>query len=291
MKKYLITTLKITVAVIFLYVVFRNIDQTQFIQIFKTLDIAYLLAAFLLLLLAQLVSAYRLRYYFSKEGYTMPRQTSLAIYFIGCLFNAILPGGIGGDGYQMILLNRLHHCSNMLALRRIISGRANGLLLLFFYTSLLIGFSSILTYIPFGVGLVAIAMIMIVMAYFMAVYYLLKEPPQYAIGAMPFSCALQGVALLAAWCIIEALPVDYSDHTVLMDYLTLFMISCIVAVIPISIGGIGIREYVFYQGAVFIPSINQEVGIAFGILFFLLQILSTLPGLWYYFRMKYYLER
>ena len=43
------------------------------------------------------------------------------------MFNIILPSGIGGDGYKIFLLSKLHNFSKLKSLRIIIYERANGL--------------------------------------------------------------------------------------------------------------------------------------------------------------------
>ena len=56
---------------------------------------------------------------------------------------------------------------------------------------------------------------------------------------------VQLLQLGSAWMIIMALGGDEQ----LMSYLLVFLISSIVAVLPISIGGMGVRELTFLYGA------------------------------------------
>jgi uncharacterized membrane protein YbhN (UPF0104 family) len=63
-----------------------------------------------------------------------------------------------------------------------------------------------------------------------------------------------------------------------MDYLSLFMASSVVAVLPITIGGIGARELVFILGHQWLP-VDQEKAVAFSFLFFLVTAFSSLSGL------------
>jgi uncharacterized membrane protein YbhN (UPF0104 family) len=63
----------------------------------------------------------------------------------------------------------------------------------------------------------------------------------------------------------------------LVDYLTLFLISSVVSVLPITIGGVGARELVFLFGYKFLE-IDKTASVSFTLLFFLITAFSSLPG-------------
>ena len=62
-----------------------------------------------------------------------------------------------------------------------------------------------------------------------------------------------------------------------VDYLTLFLVSSVVAVLPISIGGVGVRELTFLYGFGLLGS-DANSGVLFSFLFFLITALSSLAG-------------
>ena len=60
-----------------------------------------------------------------------------------------------------------------------------------------------------------------------------------------YSFAIQVGVVLAVWAI--CLGLDLQENSV--AYVTLYLLSCVVALLPISIGGMGVRELVFLQGS------------------------------------------
>jgi uncharacterized membrane protein YbhN (UPF0104 family) len=68
-----------------------------------------------------------------------------------------------------------------------------------------------------------------------------------------------------------------------MEYLLVFLISSIVAVLPITIGGIGSRELVFFYGAQWL-GLNEGTSIGISMTFFLITAFVSLSGLMYHFK-------
>ena len=57
----------------------------------------------------------------------------------------------------------------------------------------------------------------------------------------------------------------------------------IVAVVPLTLGGIGSREVTFFYGAKFL-GLDQNVSVGVSVLFFLITALVSLIGAWYHFK-------
>jgi uncharacterized membrane protein YbhN (UPF0104 family) len=82
--------------------------------------------------------------------------------------------------------------------------------------------------------------------------------------------------VICAVFILKALHIDLFYW----DYLTLFMLSSVAAIIPLTIGGIGSREMVFLFGAQFLQ-IDKTAAVAFALLFFMVSAASSLIGLFF----------
>jgi glycosyltransferase 2 family protein len=68
-----------------------------------------------------------------------------------------------------------------------------------------------------------------------------------------------------------------------LAYLVIFLVSSAVAVLPISIGGVGVRELTFLYGSQLLNvDMNVAVGISF--LFYLITALVSLAGVWFVFK-------
>ena len=68
-----------------------------------------------------------------------------------------------------------------------------------------------------------------------------------------------------------------------MAYLFIFMISSVVSVLPLTIGGIGSREVTFLYGAKWLElDANTAIGISF--VFFLITALVSFLGIVFHFK-------
>jgi uncharacterized membrane protein YbhN (UPF0104 family) len=68
-----------------------------------------------------------------------------------------------------------------------------------------------------------------------------------------------------------------------LPYLVIFLVSSAVAVLPISVGGVGVRELTFLYGSQLLNvDMNVAVGISF--LFYLITALVSLAGVWFVFK-------
>ena len=66
-------------------------------------------------------------------------------------------------------------------------------------------------------------------------------------------------------------------------YLIIFLVSSIVAVVPLTLGGIGSREVTFFYGAQLL-GLDQGISVGVSVLFFLITAIVSLAGVWYHFK-------
>jgi uncharacterized membrane protein YbhN (UPF0104 family) len=85
---------------------------------------------------------------------------------------------------------------------------------------------------------------------------------------------VQAGQVACAFCLMRSVHIHGHE----MDYLSLFMLSSVVAVLPFTIGGMGARELVFVYCAQWL-FIDKEAAVVFSMLFFIVSALSSLPGL------------
>jgi hypothetical protein len=132
----------------------------------------------------------------------------------------------------------------------------------------------------FVLGVVGIVVTTI--CYRMVTYRFLHETAQEAIGALPYSLAVQTCALLAASLLWMALG-GAAQSSELVDYLLLFLIAAVVGMIPITIGGLGLREMTFFHGAalmstLFSRNIVPELGVSISLSYFTVSFFASLIG-------------
>jgi uncharacterized membrane protein YbhN (UPF0104 family) len=71
------------------------------------------------------------------------------------------------------------------------------------------------------------------------------------------------------------------DHT--LAYIFIFLVSSVVAVLPLTLGGIGSRELVFLYGALWF-GLEESSSVSVSMLFFFITALVSLSGIIYHFK-------
>jgi uncharacterized protein (TIRG00374 family) len=94
-----------------------------------------------------------------------------------------------------------------------------------------------------------------------------------------FSMGVQLLQLACVYMLLIALGAD--QH--IPEYLLVFLVSSIIAVLPISIGGMGVRELTFLYGAQLL-GIDQDLAVSISLLFYIITALVSFFGLWFVIR-------
>lgn len=287
-KRPLLLVLKILCSAGALYLLFHQLDMPRLLALFRSAQWEWIVVAFLMLNLAQLASALRMRFYFMAEKRILSVRYSIILYYIGMLFNMVLPGGIGGDGYKAYMLKRDHRFPLRTSIRLMISGRANGLL---FLVLIGLGFgavsSTLPALLPYPLPLLLLAALVTIICYSQLSRILLKEKVETQIQASAYSFAVQALVAVCAACLFQSLNTSYpwAQHGYAPDYMMLFMISSFVSVLPISVGGIGLRELTFFYGTQLL-GLNGEAGVAAALLYFAVNVCASLIGLFCFVAVK-----
>ena len=105
-RKLLLNVLKIAVSIGLLIFIFSTIDLQEFLTVVSGADPVWLLAAVTMMMLGVVIRAFRWQILLDAIGVRVPIGELTAIYFIGFLFNNVLPSGLGGDAIRIVELNR-----------------------------------------------------------------------------------------------------------------------------------------------------------------------------------------
>jgi hypothetical protein len=92
-------------------------------------------------------------------------------------------------------------------------------------------------------------------------------------SANAWSMAGQLAQLICAWFILRSLGVTEN----ILAYQLVFLLSSIVAVLPLTIGGVGARELVFVYAHTY-AGIEETAAVAFSLIFFLISAGVSLTG-------------
>jgi len=263
--------LKLFISLALLYFIIQQIDINRVLKTLSSINIFYFLLGFILYNLSKIISALRLNYYFKEIGIDLPLWHNLRLYYLGMFYNLFLPGGIGGDGYKAYILKKHYEKKLTPILKALLFDRISGLVALIFLAAILFLFSRYaitpLNYLAFAVAVTIYP-----------IFYLISKRKALFMRFFKETNTLgffvQFVQLLSALALLFALDPSLPK----IEFLVLFLISSVVSVLPITIGGVGVRELTFLYGLKFI-NISPDSGIAFSFLFFLVTLLASLIGM------------
>ena len=278
MRKKLITIAKIAISVILIYFIFTKVDFKEVLQIVKKSDFVYLIAAILFFITSKILASVRLNLYFHELGVKLTQKSNLELYLLGMFYNLFLPGGIGGDAYKGYLIKKEFEVGTKKVVSVLVLDRLSGLLLLFIYAcilGILLDNTWLNTYdIPIGI----LSVLSIVVFWFLNKRFFNFVLPVFW-KSFGLSALVQLAQLICVVFILLALKIDTNG----IPYLFIFLISSIVSVLPLTIGGIGSREVTFFYGATLL-ALNENTSISVSMVFFLITALVSLFGIFYHFK-------
>lgn len=275
-KKTLKTVLKLVLTGLAMYLVFRKIDTAQLWQITKSIQLIWLIPAVLMFVLSKVFTALRLNLYFRNIGLQISEKLNFRLYLVGMFYNLFLPGGIGGDGYKVYLLNKQYKTSVKSLVQSALLDRLGGLTAIVFLLLVLI--LPVDLALPFESGIlwewiVWIGLILTFPAFWLAQkFFFSKFLPSFW-AANGYSLLGQLAQLVSAWVILNSLGVSEN----FLAYQLVFLLSSIVAVLPLTIGGVGARELVFVYAHTY-AGIDEAAAVAFSLIFFLISAAVSLVG-------------
>lgn len=278
LKNQLKTALKILLTGGALYLVFQKIDTDNLLQLSKTLSWGWLIPALALFVGSKVATAIRLNAYFANIHISLSFWENWRLYLIGMFYNLFLPGGIGGDGYKVYLLNNQFKTPVKELLKASLLDRLGGLIAIL---SLLFGILLLIDLpLPFGEPWVpdtvfSIGMIGVLPGFWLLQKFLFSNfLPSFWQGIF-WSLVGQLAQMAAVVCLLLALGVQDK----FLAYQAVFLLSSIVAVLPLTIGGVGARELVVVYAHAY-AGIQETEAVAFSLLFFLISAAVSLSGAW-----------
>lgn len=277
-RKKGITLLKILFSFVLLYFVFTKIQFKEVWDILKGSNLGYLFIALLFFILSKVLSAFRLNLYIHQINIFLTQLSNLKLYLLGMFYNLFLPGGIGGDAYKGYVLKRKYEVKTKSVVSILVLDRLNGLLLIFVISCMLALFLDEGRLQPYKLLFgIAIGLSILIFWLFNKRFFSFVYPVFWK--SLGYSALVQLAQLVSVLFILQALDVQGDN----IAYLFIFLISSIVSVLPLTIGGIGSREVVFYYGALWL-GLGENTSVSISMLFFLITAVVSLFGITYHFR-------
>lgn len=274
-NKWIKVALQLAIAALAIYFVLDSLDVDAFIGLLTTANGYWLLLAFLCFNASKILSAIRLNYYFRAIGLNLSERFNLKLYYLGMLYNQFLPGGIGGDGYKVYLLNKTNGAPVKKLISATLLDRISGVIALLFLV-LILGFlgngQKVIGDLAF---LLWLGLILIYPLFYLFVKYIFSSFKNALHTTNLQALGVQVMQLICAFCILKGIGVSSG----FVDYMALFLVTSVAAALPIALpGGIGVREAIFAFGYSYFM-IEQTASVALASLFFLITLVSALFGL------------
>ncbi|MFQ5587047.1 MAG: lysylphosphatidylglycerol synthase transmembrane domain-containing protein [Thermodesulfobacteriota bacterium] len=305
MKKGYVLPIKVLVSGGLLYLLFRGMDMEVFWETVSSVSYGTVLFILLLLLLVQTLSTLRWHTILTKD-YKMPFSRLFSIYFIGMYFNNFLPTLVGGDLVKAYYIYR-ETGRGGISLASIFLDRYSGFTALMAITAVatfagytLIKGSSILWLLLVLLGSFVVMSLVIWIDLFhgWAVRLLnrvrlfginrkidtfyralmgYKSERTILLKVFSLSLVIQGSIIIGYYILARAVGMDIPLH-----YFFFFVpIATVVAMIPLSLAGLGIREGAFvflFAKAGGSPAEAMSISLLF---FFAMLIVSLIGGVEY----------
>ncbi len=271
------TVLKFAVTGGLLYYVFSKVHFSDVKSKMQHANYLYIALGVVFYFASMVASSWRLLSFFKSINLRVNTLFNFRLYMLGIFYNFLLPGGIGGDGYKIWLLNKNYSLPAKKVFWAILFDRLSGLwaiglivvALKIFSPQINVSFSIPLA--VFGVGSVV---------YYFVVRQFFKEyNNKHFFKGHAKAVLVQSFQVLTI--IMVLLGQDFTGK--FAPYLLAFLVSALAAVVPITIGGAGARELIFQKGAPFFH-IDAGLGIYLSISFYLISLFVALFGIYYVIR-------
>jgi len=275
LKSFLKLFIKLAVTGVCLWYVSRKIDWGKSFAIIQQSNWLWLFTAIILFTASKIVSSIRLNVYFKNINLRLSQSLNLKLYWLGMFYNLFLPGGIGGDAYKVILLNRTYQFSAKLLSAGVLLDRISGVVGL--------GILAVIYYYFVFHGANYSLLLLCALPVGIALYYLVvvKIFPSFVRGFWPtfwLGLAVQMLQVLCAYSIMMALQINTHQTA----YVLIFLLSSIIAILPFTIGGLGAREVVFLWGSNTLLHItNDPTPVSISITFYLITLVISLIGVYW----------
>ncbi len=277
-RKHLFTLLKLVISAALIYFIFTKISFSTVVGTLKSSRPLYLFLAVVLFVISKILAAFRLNGYFHQLQLFLTQKSNLKLYLLGMFYNLFLPGGIGGDAYKGYVIQKKFDIKTKKVISVLLLDRLSGLLLLFVYAcflALLLNSAELLRF----KWLIGSAGLLSIVFFWWLNRTFFKDTMAVFWQSAGYSALVQLAQLASVFFILKALSV--SVYTI--GYLFIFLISSIVAVIPLTIGGLGSRELTFFYGAELL-GLDEGSSFSISVAFFMITAFVSLFGLWYHLK-------
>jgi len=270
--------LKVGVTSVLLYYVFSKVPFSEVKNRLLHANYWWMLAGVAFYFCSMVASAWRLLSFFKSIDLRLDPRFNFRLYLLGIFYNLLLPGGIGGDGYKIYLLHKNYQLPAKRVFWAIAFDRLSGLWAI---GLIIVALKIFIPQIAVSFAIVGGVFVAGTAIYYVIVKIFFKDFSKHFIKGHAKAVVVQTFQVLTILCVL--LGQDFNGK--FAPYLLSFLLSALAAVVPVTFGGAGAREYIF---KVLAGVFNMNVGLAvfLSVSFYLISLLVALSGLYYVLRPK-----
>lgn len=289
--------IKIAIGVTILFLFYNSIDISKLSIIIKNFGIKDLLFICFLVVVRNIIASIRFKILLNKQN-NIPIKTIFIHYFIGAFYNNFLPSSLGGDAIRVLLLKK-EGVSKTNSFLLIATERTIG-----FYALILIASLSIflwqlpknwstLIFISFLGFTLFIGILFLVKVKsknsifnkFGTFVSMLRNQPKTIMNCLILSLLFQIIGVYISYFISKTIDANGS----IFHYMTIVPMVWVFTMLPISFGGLGLREISFTYLLSFI-TVSAEEAAMISIGTYFTMIFSGVIGLLFILKKLKYLN-
>lgn len=274
LSKYLKLAFKVLFVIAALWFVFSKIDSKKVFETIGSANPFILVTAILTFAISKVISAFRLKYLFDAIDVGLNHVVNLKLYWLCMFYNTFLPGGIGGDGYKVWWIQKYTNVNTKKVLGAVLLDRGSGV------HAILVLAILITAFMPCILPLQEWYLFTIPLAYivlWLMIIILFNPYKKVFFQISILSLIVQVGQVLTAFFVLQTFGIV--DHYT--GYLFIFLLSSIAIIVPISIGGIGLRELFFLYGAKWF-GLDLEVSVALALTIYFITIIVNFSGVYFF---------
>ncbi len=270
------TVLKVAVTSALLYWVFSKVPFSEVKNRLVNANYYWMFGGVVFYFCSMVASSWRLLSFFKSIDLRLNPRFNFRLYLLGIFYNLLLPGGIGGDGYKIYLLHKNYNFPTKKVFMAILFDRLSGLWAI---GLIVVALRIFIPLIPVSIPLLLVLFLVASAAYYIVVKLFFKDFTKHFFKGHLKAILVQSCQVITIICVL----MGQDFHGKFAPYLLSFLLSALAAVLPISVGGAGIREYIF---KILAGWLNMNVGLAvfLSISFYLISLVVALSGLYYVIR-------
>jgi len=270
LKSYLKLFLKIAFTVAALWLVYTKVDLQALLVFWKKANVWWLVVAFLVFVVSQVISSFRLLNFFKNIRLNLTLGYNVRLYLLGMFYNLFLPGGIGGDGYKILKVKREHNRPAKEVFSAVFFDRLAGLWAL---AGLLVLMGLTLPVFREYALYATLAFFAGTAAYYWVLRRFFRDHSARFIRTHLLALGVQGCQLVAVIFILRALGVTEEY----LPYMFSFLVSSLATLFPFSVGGLGAREVAIAWVAGQL-GLNEALCVSISLCFYCLSAILSLSA-------------